>query len=231
MKKILTVLLTLIFSCSVAHAGVRLSMSGKMSIVNLDKMPTPPTFDLTPLREKVKKGEPFKEDIESIAHAQKLWVVMDEIITHALIVDGDDKLARTLEAAELSENGGGFTFGEIEVEKIADRIYKQIVSSSTVADIDAFNGILYQIVEKARMKQSFKAEAKELERIREIIHQARIKAEEVLTKEELAAMLEACNLTFEKAREQVARVLDEMERRQTRGAMVFCGSEIIEVIE
>lgn len=220
-----------LFIIKPAHAGVVMNPSGKMHVINLDRVKHPvqiQSFDLKPLRDKIKNGQPFDKDLDSLIHARRLYVEMDRILDAVFIVDGDDKLKRTLEAGDLSETGGGFAFGEIEVGKMADRLYKQIVSSSSVADIDAINKTLYDIIDKAKMKQSFRAEAKELERIREVIHQAKIRAEEVLTKEELAKLLEAAKLTLAKAKEQVEEVIDAAHQRQTFGAMVFCGSEIIQ---
>lgn len=207
-----------------AHAGVKMNPSGKLTIVNLDKVSTPPQFDLTPLRNKIKSGQPFQKEVEELIHAQRLYAEMDRILD---VVFEGDKINMIKGAAEID----GFTFGEIEAQKMADKLYKQIVSSSSVADIDAINNILYAIIDKAKMKQSFRAEAKELERIREIIHQAKTRAEEVLTKEELARLLEAAKMTLAKAKEQVEEVIEAAHKRQTFGAMVFCGSEVIEVIE
>ncbi len=221
MRRILT--LTVIFAMieTLAFAGVQMNPSGKMTIVNLNKTSTPPQFDLTPLRNKIKSGQPFQKEVDELIHAQKIYVEMDRILD---VVFEGDKLQMIKGASEID----GFTFGEIEVQKMADKLYKQIVSSSSVADIDAINDTLYAIIDKAKMKQSFRAEAKELERIREIIHQAKTRAEEVLTKEELAKLLEAAKMTIAKAKEQVEEVIEAAHKRQTFGAMVFCGSEVIQ---
>lgn len=210
-----------------AYAGVEMITSGKLRIISVAAVQDA-DFDLRLIQDKFKKGVSIKDDLESIARSRKLYRATEQILDKSFIVDGDNKLTRILEAGELSEKGGGFAFGEIEVQKIADRIYKQIVSSSSVADIDAINGVLYQIIDKAKQRQSFKAEAKELERIRKIIHDAKERAEEVLTDAELEKLLEQARSVLAKAKAETEEILENAITRQNFGAMVFCGSEVIE---